>query len=67
MLIKHNPWRGQFCNAWFGTIVDPETGQTTYDEELDIFKTTYKTQFGEFKMTVDIASLGIFNMDTDRF
>ena len=47
--------------------MDPETGQTTYDKELDIVKTTYKTQFDEFKMTVDISSLGIFNVDTDRF
>ena len=40
MLIKHNPWHRQVCNAWGVPIVDPETGQTTDDEELDITKTT---------------------------
>ena len=45
--------------------MDPETGQTTYDKELDIFKTTYKTKFDEFKTTVDIGSLEIFNGDAD--
>ena len=40
MLIKHNPWHRQVCNAWGVPIVDPETGQTIDDEELDIIKTT---------------------------
>ena len=55
MFIKHKPRRGQVCNAWGGPIVDPETVQTTDIEELDIVKTTYKTQFDEFKMIVDIG------------
>ena len=46
--------------------MDPETGQTTDDEELDIVKITYKIRFDEFKMTVDIGSLEMFNADTDR-
>ena len=40
--------------------------QTTDDKELDISKTTFKTQFDEFKMTVDIGSLEMFNVDADR-
>ena len=66
MLIKHKPWRGQVCNAWGGPIVYPATGQTADDKELDIVKTTYKTQFDEFKMTVEIGSLEMFNADADR-
>ena len=46
--------------------MDPETGQTTDDKELDIVKTTYKTKFDEFKTTVDIGYLEIFNADADR-
>ena len=46
--------------------MDPETGQTTDDKELDIVKTTYKTKFDEFKMTVDIGYLEILNADADR-
>ena len=65
-LIKRNQWRGQFCNVWVGTIVDPATGQTTDDKDLDIVKTTYKTQFDKFKMTADIGSLEVFNADSDR-
>ena len=48
-LIKHKQWRGQVFNAWDGTIVDPETGQTTDDKELDIFKTTYKNNLTSSK------------------
>ena len=66
MLIKHKPWRGQVCSAWGGPIVDPETGKTIDNEELDIFKKTYKTKFDEFKTTVDIVSLNVFNADADR-
>ena len=46
--------------------MDPATGKTTYDKELDIFRTTYKTKFDEFKTTVDIGSLERFNTDYDR-
>ena len=46
--------------------MDPETGQTTDDEELDIVKITYKIRFDEFKRTVDIGSLEMFNADADR-
>ena len=46
--------------------MDPATGQTTDYKELDIVKTTYKTQFDEFKVTVEIGSLEIFNTDADR-
>ena len=66
MLIKHKSWCGQVCNTWGGPIVDPETGQTTDDEELDIVKTTHKTQFDKFNMTVDIGSLEMFHADADR-
>ena len=66
MFIKHKPWHVQVFNAWCGPILDPATGQTTYDEELDIFKTTYKTQFYEFKIIADIVSLEMFNTDADR-
>ena len=48
-LIKHKKWRGQVFNAWDGTIVDPATGQTTDDKELDIFKTTYKNNLTSSK------------------
>ena len=64
MLTKHKPWRGQVCNAWGGTIVDTETGKTTDDKELYIFKTKYKTQFDKFKITSDIGSLEVFNADS---
>ena len=46
--------------------MDPATGQPTDDKELDIFKTTYKTQFYEFKIIADIVSLEMFNTDADR-
>ena len=67
MWLKHKTWRGQVCNAWDGPILDLETGQIADDEEVDIVKTTYKTQFEEFKMTVDIGSLENFNADADIF
>ena len=66
MLTKHKQLRGQVCNAWGGTILDPATGQTTDDKELDIFKTTYKTKFDKFKMTADIGSLEVFHGDSDK-
>ena len=66
MSMKQNPWCGKVCNAWGGRIVDPATGQTTDDKELDIVKKTYKTQFDEFKMTVDIGLLEMFNTDADK-
>ena len=44
----------------------PATGQTTDYEELDIFETTYKTQFDGFTTTVDIGSLEMFNTVADK-
>ena len=66
ILIKQKMWCGQVFNAWGGPVVDPATGQTTDDKEIDIFKTAYKTQFDEFKITVDIGSLDMFNADAGR-
>ena len=65
-LIKQKPWHWQICNAWGRPIVDPPAGQTTDYKELDIVKTTYKTQFDKFKKTVDIRSLEMFNADAER-
>ena len=66
MSMKQKRWCRKVCNAWGGLIVDPATGQTTDDKELDIVKKTYKTQFDEFKTTVDIGSLEMFNTDADK-
>ena len=63
MLIKRKSWHGQVCNTWGGPIVYSETGKNTYDKEIDIVKKIYKVQFDDFKMTVDIGSLEMFNVE----
>ena len=63
MLIKRKPWHGHVCNAWGVPIVYSTTGKTTVDKEIDIVKKIYKTDFDNFKMTVDMGSLEMFNAD----
>ena len=62
-LIKHRPWWNDISNAWGGDIRRNDLDDHEYNTRI---RSKYVAQFEQFKATIDITELEMYNADVER-